>query len=466
MFYVLMRLGGAGKTFFLERFRRQLEYDGYLVAYINAWRDDYQDDPFTSLVSEVDRLLLPYVNNEGKIREIWSVARQNAGAIAQRAASAAIGQLARRYLGTGIVELISEVDSANESIASIESKDVGVSQKAPSEIVLESIKAGGSTANAQIGKILDNVLTRQIEDYKKTKKSTEEFRDKLNEALEIIEETTPMPLFVIIDELDRCRPSYALALLERVKHLFEVNNIVFILGINMEQLKHSVNSSYGGGFDSQAYLRRFFNQIYILSEPNIDNFVEFRCQNIDMNKLSAPAISPVQFLKMGCEKFRINLRDIGRLMEIIENTITAWKYKFPIDLCYLFPLAVNFTITGSFDKTLEKIPDLFKIYIDTYRESDGKRDEYLEVKRAFERGNELYNNLELATRSLHENSTSSADQYVKYVIGSEFKSGIPKKTLAHSTLEGLIASAGQFVAGQENMDASDLAHDASPSRPT
>jgi hypothetical protein len=81
------------------------------------------------------------------------------------------------------------------------------------------------------------------------------------------------PIIIIIDELDRCRPSYALKLFEEIKHLFDVHGLVFVLGMNGEQLAHSVSGTYGANFDGAAYLRRFINRRYTLEPPNFGRLV-------------------------------------------------------------------------------------------------------------------------------------------------------------------------------------------------
>ena len=53
---------------------------------------------------------------------------------------------------------------------------------------------------------------------------------------------------IVIDELDRCRPSYAVEILEMAKHLFSVDRVVFVLSINRDQLAHSVKVLYGSDF--------------------------------------------------------------------------------------------------------------------------------------------------------------------------------------------------------------------------
>ena len=82
------------------------------------------------------------------------------------------------------------------------------------------------------------------------------------------------PLVVVIDELDRCRPSYAAELLEVAKHLFTVDHIVFVLAVNRSELAHSIRALYGSEFDAQGYLRRFFDVDFQLPDSARKPFIE------------------------------------------------------------------------------------------------------------------------------------------------------------------------------------------------
>ena len=88
-------------------------------------------------------------------------------------------------------------------------------------------------------------------------------------------------MIVMIDELDRCRPTYAIELLEVAKHLFSVDHIVFVLAINRTELAHSIQAIYGDRFDAEGYLRRFFDIDFQLPEPDRDAFLEAMLATID-----------------------------------------------------------------------------------------------------------------------------------------------------------------------------------------
>lgn len=64
-------------------------------------------------------------------------------------------------------------------------------------------------------------------------------------------------LVIVVDELDRCRPDYALNLLEVIKHFFDVENVHFVLGVNLKELENSVKARYGSGVDAGTYLQKF-----------------------------------------------------------------------------------------------------------------------------------------------------------------------------------------------------------------
>ncbi len=66
-------------------------------------------------------------------------------------------------------------------------------------------------------------------------------------------------LVIFIDELDRCKPTYAIKLLEQIKHYMMDDRITFVFSVNLEQLQHTIKCYYGADFDASRYLDRFFD---------------------------------------------------------------------------------------------------------------------------------------------------------------------------------------------------------------
>ena len=84
------------------------------------------------------------------------------------------------------------------------------------------------------------------------------------------------PIVFIVDELDRCNPIYAVKTLERIKHLFSIPGIVFVLSIDKEQLCNSIKGYFGSEqLNAEEYLKRFIDYEYILPTPNIQQYCKY-----------------------------------------------------------------------------------------------------------------------------------------------------------------------------------------------
>jgi hypothetical protein len=86
-------------------------------------------------------------------------------------------------------------------------------------------------------------------------------------------------LILCIDELDRCKPSYAIELLEITKHMFDIPNIILVYGINKNVLDSSINHMYGMKEESEKYLYRMFDVVHNLSKITNKNFLEVNFAN-------------------------------------------------------------------------------------------------------------------------------------------------------------------------------------------
>lgn len=144
-------------------------------------------------------------------------------------------------------------------------------------------KMGDSTLSGKITSLMDSFLIScfQIEsnfeniskkfsgkDILSVVKTEDEIHDKVKEIFNSIIVENVQKLVIFIDELDRCRPNFAIEILERIKHYFNDDRIIFVASINREQLIHSISKFYGINFDSTGYLDKFFDRNVYL--PKID----------------------------------------------------------------------------------------------------------------------------------------------------------------------------------------------------
>lgn len=233
---------GTGKTTFLKMWAGQLREQGFPVIYFDAFENDYVDDAFTALAAEIIGL----VEAEKKSGEPKAKAFK----------SKAVGAL--KVLGRSALK----VGVKTASMGALDATNLGD----------DIVEALSDEAEELTDKHIGDLLTKQAEH----RSTLQGFRDALRDLpgiLAPIPETTEgeeltkaKPLIFMIDELDRCKPVFALQLLERIKHFFAVPNVHFVLGTHMGQLRNSVNAAYGANINANTYLQKFISLTFPLTD--------------------------------------------------------------------------------------------------------------------------------------------------------------------------------------------------------
>ncbi len=328
---------GEGKTFFLKRLMQQLTQKNYLVAYVNAWEDDHADDPLIAVMSSVDEIMESYLEEKPNLRTYWDAVKKSAAEVFVAALKHGSKKMLGKIFG-GAVEEAEEIIRDKISTAQ-EGEDTGVAI-GEGGVASESMEVG-------IDRLQDAAADKILKNFRKSRRSIELFRENLCTLLRHAahEGEIKVPLFVLVDELDRCRPPFAIAMLERVKHLFDTDDVVFIVATDSEQLRHSISVVYGQEFDAKRYLLRFFDRTYQFDEPEKGEFIESQISNhrIDLERLSSPLdMDNREFLIESMKNSGLSLRDIEQCFDFLRNVITTWKYKIELELIYLLPLIFSF----------------------------------------------------------------------------------------------------------------------------
>ncbi|MDE0699630.1 MAG: P-loop NTPase fold protein [Acidimicrobiaceae bacterium] len=120
-----------------------------------------------------------------------------------------------------------------------------------------------------LGALTDDKNQELTAAWEQTEQGRNEFQSQLGAAAK------SDGLILLIDELDRCKPTYALELLSTVRHLFDVPGVIVVLAINRAELAHSVQSVYGPNFSADHYLRRFADLHAQLLPPDQPERYEF-----------------------------------------------------------------------------------------------------------------------------------------------------------------------------------------------
>jgi hypothetical protein len=146
-----------------------------------------------------------------------------------------------------------------------------------------------------ISTLVSRVAEEALKEHKEVVECIGTFKTNLRDLISYISKNDPstkLPFFIFVDELDRCRPNYAIELLENIKHLFGVNGVYFVVATDSAQLCHSIKVVYGGDFDAEKYLKRFFDQEYNFISPGHDQFADYLLEKLSL-KRSDTLLSPL-----------------------------------------------------------------------------------------------------------------------------------------------------------------------------
>jgi energy-coupling factor transporter ATP-binding protein EcfA2 len=217
---------GEGKTTFVKMWQGLLKEKGIPSIYIDAFQNDYTEDAFISIASAITS----YVDQHSSEFQKSSAFKDKAKRVGVRLLSwsAKIGVKAATL---GIIKE-SDIDSLSE--------------------IGDDIAADTSEAIAEL-------VRERLSAHSKEAELIQSFRDALSDLPANLMDNSSGRLVIIIDELDRCKPSFAVEILEKIKHLFSVTNIVFLLVMHKQQLEEAIKSVYGINIDAHTYLQKFIN---------------------------------------------------------------------------------------------------------------------------------------------------------------------------------------------------------------
>lgn len=233
---------GSGKTFFLQAWRHQLLEEKKPCIYFNAWEMDASGDPLINLMAAIQE----QAQNQSFLASLVNWFEK----------------------ATWLPELLNGAGKLASFF------------KVPQASVA-------------------NTASQIIQNAQNYIRSTKNFKSDLEKAAEELSaQAEGFPLFIMVDELDRCRPTYAIELLERIKHLFNVPHVVFLLAIDSTQLLQQVEHTFGLKPHEEDgkiirdprydYLGKFFDTYYSLPPVENKNFVQiFLSQNERIKKYTS-----------------------------------------------------------------------------------------------------------------------------------------------------------------------------------
>lgn len=242
---------GSGKTWFVNHWKKQLEDKKFDVIYLDAFANDYLEDPFLTISMEIANKINVEPALVRKFKEkLTSVYHSILPNLPILLWSLGTSLISASYFGKTAAEVLKN-----------STENVGDFGEESAKLLNEKLKEH---------------LSAQVENYEQEKQTLIYFKKALAEIAEKLDH----PLVFIIDELDRCKPEFSIRLIERIKHFFDTPNIIFVLAVNKKQLSESINNFYGFN-DVNDYLEKFIDFNIRLPIPHqyeygylIENYVQ------------------------------------------------------------------------------------------------------------------------------------------------------------------------------------------------
>lgn len=366
MFISLDARWGEGKTFYVRQIEMTLRYylkksfgenvddlapyfsksklqtiqleKRYLPIYYNAWLHDYHKDPLMSLihvlVKECGKYISTVMDNNNIIDKLLSL-------------------LSPFSLTLPFWQISGDWKNIKETLSG---KDI-----------LEEIKTA-EEIHEIVKQILDEIIVEKAD-----------------------------KLVIFIDELDRCKPDFAIETLERIKHYFDDERIIFIVSVNKEQLVHTISKFYGNSFDSTGYLNKFFDiNIYLPEIPQYlkeNTILQISREQYHLKKIAEDL---GKYYNLSLRDTIIFYQDINSVSIQYCNNYSAEGFVLSIFIPIILVLGIVNQTEGSrflkgrgdtFKELCENLPNMRKIIC---RFGDRSGDENEDYRVGFERVYKVY----------------------------------------------------------------------------
>lgn len=282
---------GMGKTLFADAIKEYLSenYEEINTLYVNSWKMDFYDEPMKALIAEMSEDSIITVESTEKAKKFL----KNCGKI---------------FFGKILKNFLLKRFNLND-------KDI------------EEMKS-----------FFNGLDTSELEDYKNYKKLLEEFKDTLSKE--------ERPKIIIIDELDRCRPDYAIQLLEIIKHIFDVKNIIFLFLINRKQLESIVSTIYMNSNLSTKYFEKFYD-------------IELNLPEVNYEELSEPEFQVVNYFK----EYRVDKNNFSENRDLVIQ-------KIFLDIAFVIKNNLYFENNDISIRSIKKLLKKFNILKDSLIEKE------------------------------------------------------------------------------------------------
>ena len=281
---------GEGKTTFVKMWQGLLANDKTPSIYIDAFSNDYTDDAFMTIASAITAFVKEKIPEESKEKaeEFKKTIKRIGIQLLPWSAKIAIKLVTAGAIGNAEIKELSNIkDDCAKGIPDL----------------------------------VEDLIEERLESHSKQTAMIQSFRDLLSEIPSKLKDyDAKKPLVIILDELDRCKPTFAVDAVEKIKHLFAVKNVVFVLVMNKAQLEQAVKGVYGHGVDAHTYLQKFINlevrlpkRLGDLYQTDVSKYTRrlFQLHQFEAFGAERYLIEPTEFLANHCN---LSLRQLEKVL--------------------------------------------------------------------------------------------------------------------------------------------------------
>lgn len=277
--------------------------------------------------------------------------------------------------------------------------------------------------------LYDLITSIKVDDDLKSIAKSRDLKSKIDVFLDQIPIERADKVVIFIDELDRCKPIYAIKLLERIKHYFNNNKIIFVFSTNLEELQSSVKCVYGENFNAYRYLDRFFDLKIPLPKADMQKY--FSSINFENNNNVFDRVCH-KFM----ERYNFQLRDISKYARYLKMTtynlahnssFASFPEEIGYNFCldYLVPIIVGLFV---YDITM------YNKFINGYDSSP-----LIELLEDGEIGQFYFKNL-LANGETYDDHTlvtheSKLNELYDAIFNTNYDNGVYEKTIGNICIE-------------------------------
>lgn len=284
---------GTGKTFFANNWQHELSSQGVQVVLFDAWRSDFLDSPLAGFVSALRAHA--HKDLEGDIKEQWL---NRVSKFAKSAAPVLLKsgvKIGVRALSLGLIE--GDVDRLREILAS---EGLSLTEEALNDFAVSFEKAASQVE-------YHNLMQTEFQ-----------------EVVSLLSGHGECPLVVLIDELDRCRPEFAISLLEDIKHFLEVEGVCFFIFCDYEVMLSQASMVFGEKKSGEKYLSKFYDYRLRLPSPSRSDQLKVFFQDVGLGDKNLELAT--ELLADTTRHYEGTIRDVQKIAKYLSLTFSVFPH--------------------------------------------------------------------------------------------------------------------------------------------